>query len=154
MWGLNNTWKALSIGLDTYSLNATIIIIIIIISLISWILIWSNLIHLPPTLRNSNYTIACTTTPSPNMGRGSLSYETSCPNFHCIVHRQREGAGKAPGIYLLLQPQAPGPEMTWTAGKSAMGLAAAETPVDRRGQQCVGNSSTAWEKGWGEGRGG
>ena len=51
-------------------LNA--IIIIIFISLILWILISSNPIHLP-ILRNSNYAIDCTTSPSPKV-MGSLFF--------------------------------------------------------------------------------
>ena len=51
----------------SHLLNTVNAIVFIIISLISWILILSNVIQTFPTLTDSNYTRACSTTQSPRM---------------------------------------------------------------------------------------
>lgn len=109
-------WKVFSIWLDIYSINAIIIIIIIIISLILWILISSNPIHLLPSLRNSHYTIACTTITSPRMGylfSLLLSLLSKLP-FHSPQRKGRSFLSPWPHI-----PSFPNlrlhAEMTWTA---------------------------------------
>lgn len=72
-------------------------------------------------------------------------YEATHPNFFRAVHKQR-------GPEHTSFPATPGSEMSWTTWKS-MGPEDAVPHVDWRGQQCVGNNSRTWEKGWEEGRG-
>lgn len=132
------------------------IIIINIFFLISWILTLSNRIR---PLLTEEFQLHHSLHYYPISRDGVLVPYIIRPLFQTSIS---QSTGRGRGLVKLLathpllpQPQAPGSEMTWTACKSIMGPASAVPPIDRRGQQCVGNSSGAWKKGWeerGEGR--
>ena len=68
----------------------------------------------------------------------SFSYEVAGPNFHCEVHRKREGLYTH--ILSLPNPRLQSQRWPEVLEKCIIDTTAAVPTIDKRGKQCVRNS--------------